>query len=345
MNLGGTVKINKVGVGIVTISFLLLFIYIFIGHSDDTSSKILAAPDEENRVNMKALLVAAKEVAEKGGQQVKVAKKEASDLHIKSKGKTKEGVNDPVTDADFRSHCVMYHGLKKKFPTLKVISEEHDTSECKNATPSLDVVGMDGQSLPDLMVANEDVTIWIDPLDATKEFTENLLQYVTTMVCVAVKGRPIIGVIHFPFAEPPVTYWSWGNVAKSDSITKLGSHKSNLEAPSITVSMSHTGGAQKMAEVAFGKKAKVIPAAGAGYKVMEVVKGNADIYLHSTIIKKWDVCAGNAILHSLSGSMTDLKGNKLDYSSEEQAVNKDGILAVLTDADLFLEKIANPSLN
>lgn len=63
MNLGGTVKVNKVGVCIVTACFLLLFVYIFIGHSDDTNSKLLSLPeDEESRVNMKSLLIASKEV-------------------------------------------------------------------------------------------------------------------------------------------------------------------------------------------------------------------------------------------------------------------------------------------
>lgn len=46
-----------------------------------------------------------------------------------------------------------------------------------------------------------DVAVWVDPLDATQEFSEDLLLYVTVMLCVTVRGRPKFGVIHRPFAN------------------------------------------------------------------------------------------------------------------------------------------------
>ena len=41
----------------------------------------------------------------------------------------------------------------------------------------------------DELIPAETVTVWIDPLDATKEYTEGLKQYVTTMVGIAIDGK------------------------------------------------------------------------------------------------------------------------------------------------------------
>jgi len=52
-----------------------------------------------------------------------------ADIGEKSKGKTREGANNPVTEGDLQSHIVMYYGLLKTFPNLPVVSEEHHSSD------------------------------------------------------------------------------------------------------------------------------------------------------------------------------------------------------------------------
>lgn len=36
------------------------------------------------------------------------------------------------------------------------------------------------------------------------------------MICVAVKGDPVIGVVHFPFSKQ--TYWAWIDNVKSENL-------------------------------------------------------------------------------------------------------------------------------
>ncbi len=49
---------------------------------------------------------------------------EGGELDQRSKGKTKEGVDEPVTVADQTSHLEMYTGFKMSWPDLHIVSEE-----------------------------------------------------------------------------------------------------------------------------------------------------------------------------------------------------------------------------
>ncbi len=58
-----------------------------------------------------------------------------------------------------------------------------------------------------------------------QEYTEKLLQYVTTMVCVAVNGSPVLGVIHKPFENK--TAWAWAGAFDTHEF-KIKRRKQNI---------------------------------------------------------------------------------------------------------------------
>lgn len=296
---------------------------------------------------LQELLVACIEVAKRGGKKVKEVRQKHN-MHVKLKGKTAEGVDDPVTEGDMYSHKEMYYGLLKMFPHLKIVSEEESN---KNPDPA-DIIpiklrneDVEKQLGSDLHkdVRLQDVTVWIDPLDATKEYTEDLMDYVTTMVCVAHKGVPIIGVIHKPFKDQMV--WAW----KGHGRSKIPDYNVNLDSVNskkvkIIISRSHAGNVEEKANKVFGKdNVEIIPAGGAGYKSLEVAARNANAYLHVTAIKKWDICAGNALLNQVGGKMTDLSGNEIDYSypgiQRKNIKLEGGLLGTTKNHYTFLTKI------
>lgn len=92
------------------------------------------------------------------------------------------------------------------------------------------------------------------------------------------------------------------------------------------MSRSHSGEVEKFAQEKFGEKVKIIKAAGSGYKIIQVLKGNATIYMHNTRIKKWDLCAGNAIVKAVKGRMQTLKDEEIQYTPESDPVVEDGLL-------------------
>lgn len=168
MNFGGTIRLSRAGWLLALFFGVIIFFMYF--------SKFLTPHNDENKnlVDLKELLIGAIEASNLGGK--KVIKGTRGQLHVKSKGKTLEGANDPVTDADFASHCEMYHSLARAFPSVHIKSEEDSPDVCPESSvltlQSIEFPSI--YTLPSAYVDPKDVTIWIDPLDATKEYTGNV---------------------------------------------------------------------------------------------------------------------------------------------------------------------------
>ena len=293
---------------------------------------------EGSSIFLPTLLSAALDLAEQGGEEVR-AVHESKSLEVKSKGKTVEGARELVTDADKRSHIKIVSGFRQVWPDLHLISEERDrVSEGGGKQPNLDrpeVKEFKSSSNPEDFLDVRDLTVWIDPLDATQEFTEDLLEYVTVMVCVAYRGDPIIGVVHQPFKKK--TYFGWVGKAYSLPVWEDRSEDSRIR---IIVSRSHAGNVEKVARNTIGGNAKVLRAGGAGYKTLSLLGGSADLYLHVTKIKKWDICAPHALLLSapVPGGMTSLHGLPINYDWEGDRANHKGLLAT-RDRQLHTEML------
>ncbi|XP_018493624.1 inositol monophosphatase 3 [Galendromus occidentalis] len=319
------------------------------------------------RVSLRLLLRTSVLAAIRGGNEVVRARQE--NLNIRSKGINQLGQVDPLTDGDMRSHRVMLKTLFKIFPHLNVVSEEHEDEKTSSQTSA---PGLDDVNLPesisnfvDETVRLRDILVWIDPLDATQEYTEGLTEYVTTMVCIAVEGRAHIGVIHQPFANR--TVWGWVGQGPSrslrgpqiaddddgnnsiimnsiniDNAYNTKKVKPDDDAVDIVVSRSHAGKVKQFARDALGGDITVTSAGGSGYKALQVAESKADLYIHTTLIKKWDICAGNAILESLGGRMVNLKGEAIDYGSPRSEKNPDGLLAFLKDKRDFMKLTRAP---
>ncbi|KAL1516923.1 hypothetical protein ABEB36_000754 [Hypothenemus hampei] len=320
MVIGATIKFNRRGYAVLT-AVLLIFLYFHFRRVPNRNQEL---------ISLVSLLQTSIQAAEEGGKLVVATR---NYLTVQLKGKTHEGMDDSVTTADFLSHCIMERIITSAYPSVQFISEEKNVA----CDPGGDFVllGKPEIKIPDIQVKASDVTVWIDPLDATHEYTEKLYEYVTTMVCVAVKGEPILGVIHNPFKKT----LSWAIVGRGVS--------NNLKEPlikdkglnkKVIISRSHSGTIKEV----LGKVCKdceIVIAAGAGYKALKVAKGDVDAYLHITAIKKWDVCAGHAILNALGGKVTTKHGKKLLYGNDSDVIIQDGLIATLKDHGFFVDKL------
>jgi 3'-phosphoadenosine 5'-phosphosulfate (PAPS) 3'-phosphatase len=84
---------------------------------------------------------------------------------------------------------------------------------------------------------------------------------------------------------------------------------------------------------------------GSGFKTLQVVFGEVECYLYPREgTKRWDTCAGEAIIQSLGGQMTDVFNRNYDYSLSSDVENNRGVVVTLVNHDFYLKHITEDVL-
>lgn len=278
------------------------------------------------KIRVREVMSAMLDVMERGGQEAVRLRKEGK-IHSKSKGYLADGKPDIVTEGDLASHKIMFHGLRRAFPKIAVVSSERDDEldiyEPMPRTNNMEEFHTIGEE-----IREDRLTIWIDPLDATDEYIAGNYEYVTIMAGLAIDGKCFGGIIHKPFSNE--TIWSFGDRKNHDMSMLMINDELRHEVDehmNFVVSKKHAGKIKEQVAKYVKPAPTVTAASGAGYKFWEIVKGDYDVYVHSEQIRKWNLCAGQALLRTANGRLTDLKGDEIDFKSEFESEVDDGILA------------------
>jgi len=145
--------------------------------------------------------------------------------------------------------------------------------------------------------------VWIvDPVDGTREYGEERTDW-AVHVALAIDGDPAVGAVALP---------GLGLVLRTDKPQLLGEDRSK---PRMVV--SRTRPAKEAVAVCDALGGELVPMGSAGAKAMAVVRGEAEIYLHTGGQYEWDSCAPVAVAraHGLHCSRVD--GSPLVYNNRD----------------------------
>ncbi len=221
-----------------------------------------------------------------------------------------KGPADPVTAADRRANELIVTRLGERFPGVPVVAEE---------------------SAPERFAGfrSAERIFFVDPLDGTREFVKKNGEFVV-MIGLVEGNTPTLGVLYSPVSNEA---WA-GAVGHGSALVAADGRRTPLTVSDVTKlgdarivsTRSHRSAALEAALAALG--AHSLAALGsAGLKCAAVATGKAEAYVAPARAgKRWDLCAGEAIITAAGGRVTDAYGHAIDYRSESLA-NESGIVA------------------
>ncbi|SKC02714.1 3'(2'),5'-bisphosphate nucleotidase CysQ [Sphingopyxis flava] len=240
-----------------------------------------------------------------------------------------------MTDADLAAHLVQVAGellitvRSSGMLSLKALGKAGDATAnqflvhaLREQRPDDGLLSEEEKDNPDRLACSR---VWIvDPVDGTREYGEERTDW-AVHVALAIDGAPVVGAVALPGA---------GELLRSDAPITVSAAPHKLR-----MVVSRTRPAAEALAVAEAIGAELVPMGSAGAKAMAVIRGEADIYLHSGGQYEWDSCApvAVALAHGLHCSRID--GSPLVYNQADTYL-PDLLVCRKEHAEMVLSQIA-----
>jgi 3'(2'), 5'-bisphosphate nucleotidase len=256
---------------------------------------------------------------------------------------------DPQTEADRKVQNMIIGSLSNQFKKLKIIGEEGEEDLSKIPKELIiddyDLTFLEQNKCPDAFkdITEQDLVVWLDPLDGTNEYVHGFVENVTVLIGIAYREASIGGIIHQPFYKCERTnkmgrtIWGLKELGTSGYVKRSPPENKFI----LTTTRSHSN-EMVNATIEAIKADQVLRVGGCGFKVLQLLEGAAHAYIFASVgCKKWDTCACEAILEADGGVLSDINGKHYSYGANVEYPNKYGVLATAKgiDHDGLIEKI------
>jgi 3'(2'), 5'-bisphosphate nucleotidase len=186
---------------------------------------------------------------------------------------------------------------------------------------------------------------WIvDPLDGTREFSQGRADW-AVHVALTIDHAPALAAVGLPTQGQVL--WGVALPGRERGAIEGGEPRELVPGDSraperlrLAISRSHTPEWTPRFAQLLGVS-ETVPAGSAGYKVMLLLLGQADVYVHKRGLKEWDTCAPETVARALGWTVCKLRGedhryNQQDYRNHELVVcrpaHKERVLEALAAA-------------
>jgi 3'-phosphoadenosine 5'-phosphosulfate (PAPS) 3'-phosphatase len=186
----------------------------------------------------------------------------------------------------------------------------------------------------------DELTLFVDPLDGTREFVEGRLQNVACLIGIARNRRPLAGVIGLPFPEGTaesdcVVHYAIAGQCSGTWPVVDGAKSSSTSATSATGMTILTGdsndpvlvNATNIAMAAASNNPQHVIIGGTAAKLREVASTPNSLAILHFKTELWDTCAPEALITTKGGKITDLFGSPLVHAPDRKFGNIFGVVA------------------